>query len=295
MEFHPNGLLALAGENRRLEIWDLTTQHLVREFGSLTPSNPGRLLVYEGLSISPDGTYVETSFLGRNRGERYLWTTGELMAHRWGNSGPFVFHPEGKLVAVAAVDSEYYTQVQLCSWTGRSYIWYPPVMIAYIAAGGASFSPDGRWFAMIGGVDTIWCQVHSFPQCTVSFRLDLGTVDELRFPNEVTEAVYVFNSHLVAGRADGAIMGVDIHDGHVIFEQSAHPDRVMSIQLHPSLPVMATASTAGDIVAWEIEQTEVRPSPLGDGVTRQFIEMFPPFPEGKWRDPDNELTFEPPD
>src|SRR6516164_2542213 len=34
-EFHPDGLLTVAGENRRLETWDLTTQHLVREFGSL--------------------------------------------------------------------------------------------------------------------------------------------------------------------------------------------------------------------------------------------------------------------
>jgi WD40 repeat protein len=294
-EFHPDGLLTVAGENRRLETWDLTKQHLVHEFGSLAPSDSGRLLVYEGLALSPDGRYVETSFLGRNRGERYLWATGELLAHRWGNSGPFVFHPEGTLIAVAAVDSEYYTQVQLCSWTGRSYIWYPPVLVAHVAVGGASFSRDGRSFAMIGGVDSIWCQVHSLPHCAVSFRLNLGAVDELRFPNEISEAIYVFDTHLVTGRADGTIIGVDIHDGHVIFEELAHPDRVMSVQLHPTLPLMATASNSGDIIMWEIDRTEVKPSPPHGGVTREFIERFPPFPEGQWRDPDNELTFEPPD
>jgi hypothetical protein len=129
----------------------------------------------------------------------------------------------------------------------------------------------------------------------VSFRLDLGAADELRFPNEISEAIYVFDTHLVTGRADGTIIGVDIHDGHVIFERLAHPDRVMSVQLHPTLPLMATASNSGDIIIWEIDRTDVEPSPPHGGVTREFIERFPPFPEGQWRDPDNELTFEPPD
>ncbi|MEW5925882.1 MAG: hypothetical protein AB1941_00205 [Gemmatimonadota bacterium] len=294
VEFHPGGALVLTGEGHRLEVWDLAGRRMLREFGSLIPAEPGRIAAYEGLGVSLDGRYVETSFLARDQGERYSWETGGLAATRWGNSGPFVFHPEGELLAVSAVDSEYYTQVQFCSWTGGAYVWYPPVLIAYMAVGGAAFSPDGRAFAMVGGVDTHWCQVHSFPECTILSRHELGTVEELRFPYEVTEALCFVGSLLLLGRVDGSVVGIDVSDGAVRFEHAAHPTRVLSIRLHPSEPWIATGSDDGEIVLWEMEEATPRGCDLPDGsVTRRFVEAFPPLPAGQWRDPDNELLFEP--
>ena len=60
---------------------------------------------------------------------------------------------------------------------------------------------------MIGGVDEIWCQVHSPPHCTVSFRLELGTVDELRFPKEISEAIYVFDTTWSPGEPMEQLLG----------------------------------------------------------------------------------------
>jgi WD40 repeat protein len=297
VEFHPEGLLVVTGEAHRIEVWDVAAQRLVREFGSRTPADPERILAYEGLGISPDGRYVETSFLGRNRGERYQWDTGELVATRWGRSGPFVFHPEGELLAVGAVDHEYHSQVQFCSWSGGVYVWYPPVLGAYMAVGRAVFSPDGRAFAMIGGVDMHWCQVHSFPECTVAFRHELGSLEELRFPYEITEALCYAGSVLLAGRVDGTVIAIE-EDGSIAFEHPAHGTRVMTIERHPSAPWIATGSQDGEIILWAAEgMAPGRAGGAEEGVTRRFVESFPPFPAGQWRDldADEDLLFAPED
>lgn len=272
MVFHPlQPFLAVSGQDRSITIWDASRGVRVTEFGLLDDADTHPEHGFWGLVFSACGRYIDTHSRCRECGERYEWQTGKLVATRWGTGGPLVLHGEGELLGVTSV-REMATVSFIGRWNRNIFEWYSPELTSWFPVTRAVFGAGLLGF--IGGSGRLHLQVHEFPSCRVRFYRELElTPEHVEYPFDVSEALAITKGGRIFGPSiSGRITEWAAADGEEIGSCHAHEGMIMSLDLHPSQPLLISGGWDGTIAVVRIQ--ERYPPSIQDGATENFLRLF---------------------
>jgi eukaryotic-like serine/threonine-protein kinase len=229
VEFSPRGdLLASAGKDGAVVIWDTSNWHIVRKIvASYTEVNAA--------AFSPDGQNLATV---DDHGELRLWeiATGEMIFERPAHKGEATvarFTPSGKTIVTAG------TTDGIKLWdreTGDE--------VDRLSGQGAMLSPDGAILAMSAkdGEIELW---------------DLSTrtlIKSLPVAEELQGAAFSHDGKkLATAHAKGRLVQFwDIDDGRLLHEFRGHADAVSDVVFSPDDQSIISASRDATIRFWSV-------------------------------------------
>ncbi|MBI5929584.1 MAG: protein kinase [Chloroflexi bacterium] len=246
--FSPDGkLLASAGQDGRIILWDAVTHQRIREFTGMTGA-------VNGVAFSPDGKLLA---LGGTDALLYLWDvqTGELLGNpllgHTDSIWRLAFSPDGTQLATASQDQT------IIVWdVARREIIGGPLAGHSDAVYDVAFSPDGRLLASGSADGTV--------------RLWNAATDEAIGEPLTGHTNWVWSvafspdgQRLVSGSADTTLIMWDVAKRRALSQISTgHTDWVRSVAFSPDGQLIVSGSADGTIRLWSAESGELIAAPL---------------------------------
>ena len=317
VEFSPRGdLLASAGKNGTVRLWNTTTWQQVRTI-------PASLTEVNVAAFSPDGQTLATV---DDEGKLKLWdtTTGDLQLEKLAHNGEAViarFTSDGKTVITGGRKDGF---IKL--WDRRTGFMRDSFQAGrFVGLENAAISPDGSILATVGSQTIkLWRLSDRTLIATlgsgvgaqgVAFSHDgakLATVDEGdrlvrlwdittgRLQREFTghaDGVFAVafatdDRTLISAGADATIRFWDVTTGNQIGVHSGHIGRVWNLALSPDGHTLASAGRDGSVKLWNsrpsLDHVRLPISKpvcfelLDDGRTLMTLESGVPWQIGRW-------------
>ena len=262
LAFSPDGkTLATAdtGEQQatsRAQLWDLATGEPIKSF----PANPSSSLAVQGVTLSPDGTFLATA---DGNGTAKLWntSTGTLVTSipadtAGGSPGVLdvAFSPDGKILATADADGT----ARLWSLTSAgaaspfsAHDTFPVnTTSAYTGVDGVAFSPNGKLLATADtdGKARLWnaAGVSSTRKPVASLRADTtGT-----YTGVAAVAFSPDGTLLATADYDGKAKLWNTPTGTLVTSIHADANSVNGVVFSPDGTLLATAGDNGTAKLW---------------------------------------------
>jgi WD40 repeat protein len=257
-------MLATAGDDRTVILWDLAERTRPRRAAALT--GLGGVERVDTVAFSPDGTTLAAVGQGPDAGGAlFLWDVGDLahprrLAARTGvyDSGAAVFSPDGRTLVTSTgriIGEETPTQLKITHGSGAT-VWdiadrTRPTASARIRPGSrtTAVSPDGRLLAVAhGSTVALW---------DLADRARLRRVATLSGHTDAVSAMaFSPDGHtLMTAGLDNAAILWDVAD-------PAHPRRSATLTGHPTFigavafdragTAVTTADDDGTIARWRV-------------------------------------------
>jgi len=242
------------GMGRRVEVWD--PREARRKADRVLPLSDqtavGFVRKSRVLLLGGAGRVVGVdSFEGRPWGE--VRTSDRVVA--------LAVHPEDRVVLCVAVAQQeshvFFGRATLVERT-PGLVQHDVRYRAGFPVHGAAFSPDGRSFALVGGVDTLQLEVVAFPSMRTRLRWRLvpslvPAVESVGFDDT--------GSRVWLGTPSGMLRDVDAGSGAVHGEVVAHDGPVRSIDVRHGRRLAVTAGSDGMVKLWKMPDKVRRTDP----------------------------------
>jgi WD40 repeat protein len=273
--FHPNQpVLAHFGEDQPISLWNIEESARILEIPTRPelkmPVRPG----YWGVCFSSDGRFIEAYGLGTETGFRYH-LGGTLAGTRFGRKGPLTSFSTSPLMIFSDV-REMGTAFWFGQWADEQMRWHAVELFAWFPSTRIALGPQA--IAFIGGSGATHVQVHDFPTCKVRFAVDLDlNPEDVEFPWGVSEALafHPDGHSLFAPSATGEVIVLDALTGDRQRGWRCHNGLVTTLDVHPSLPILASGGADGNVSILRHEADASWPAMSTNFEMSEFVERFP--------------------
>ena len=250
-KFSPDGTrLLTAGENARVNLWDVATGELLKSFSE-------HRFPLHGICWTPDGTgfissdiagYVRISDVDPNDDDGILQQGAGSFGISIRNSDGLIAAGDGRMLVIRNAEGEVLRSVET---HGRYYVQH------------LAFSPDGRQLAVarIDGVIAIWDP-------------DTGElIRELKKHNKsvLSLAFTPDGSKLVTGSVNSQAFVWDVATGELLWSLEGHGGGIYAVDCSPNGKLIATASVDKVLQLWDASTGQrVLSAKFADGGSQRF-------------------------
>lgn len=268
-------VVATAGWDRPMRLWEVGPDpRWLRELrdADSTAATRGRRGFW-GATWSSCGRYLDTHNLALDRGQRFEWATGRLVAERWGHDGPFVRHCAADLLALA-IGADAST-LYFALWDGPVALWLSVAIDLFVPCKPAFAAGT---LAAVGGSTCVHAVAYDVATLRPRFARKLDPVDEevaAEFGVSQALALSPDGATLYAPGADGEIVALAGHDGADRGRWRAHAGMVTHLAHHPHAGFILSCGLDGKVA---LSATPAPgPARAEAAEVRALVDLHPPM------------------
>jgi len=236
-----DGEYALAGGDKTVKLWDITTGREIRTFA-------GHMALVSSAALSPDGRYVLSGDMGRIIVLREIFTGKVVRRFTGHRSGVFsvAFSPDGRSALSGSMDKsiklwDVATGREIRSFTGHQE-----------AVRSVAFSPNGKLILSGSWDKTLRLWDVATGKEIKTFTGHSNSINSVAFSPDGRYVLSGSGDKTVSGRGDNTLRLWDVETGKEIRTFTGHSKNVSSVAFSPDGRYVLSGSWDKTLRLWDI-------------------------------------------